>query len=53
MVIDEECAGGTKVELLNVISAQGGCQKRVRDSSGDFPLNTEMGQVVSWLYICE
>lgn len=53
MAVGEECAGGTKVELLSAISSQGDCQKRVGDSSKDYPLNTEMGMVVSWLYVCE
>lgn len=46
--------GNEKPESLLWIKNKGGCPKgRERDSSGEFHLNTETGQVKSELWICD
>ncbi|MEK6845172.1 MAG: hypothetical protein AABY26_00315, partial [Nanoarchaeota archaeon] len=42
------------IDLLKIQSIKGGCPKgRERDSSGEFHLNTETGQIKSELWICD
>lgn len=43
----------TNEEVLFIRSEKGDCQKRERDTSGEFYLNTKAGLVESVLYICD